>query len=305
MITMTMVPTTSDPDGASFRRTLRRWYRKHGRHDLDWRLTRDSYAVLVSEVMLQQTQVERVAPYYRAWLRQWPDAGALAVAPTAGVIRAWAGLGYNRRAVNLQRAAEVAIARHGGIPVEPDALRALPGIGPYTAAAVACFAGERRVAVADTNIARVLARHRLGVASQRGAPVRAVHDAAHALLPRTGARDHNLALMDLGAMLCRARAPICEACPVAAGCAWRSAGRPEAKDVPGIPAPRFETTARFARGRIVGVLRAAAEPLAAGDIATALPAEHRPNVVAHLRDLQREGLAHESEAGWALPATAG
>ena len=168
------------------------WYGEHGR-DLPWRKTRDPYAILVSEVMLQQTQAARVVPRWLAWLERWPSAEALAAAPTADVLREWQGLGYNRRAVSLQRAARV-VAADGW----PDDLTKLPGVGPYTAAAVECFAFERDVLPVDVNVQRVQ--------------------------ERTGERfDHECAqaLMDLGATVCIARVPRCGACPLAAECPSR------------------------------------------------------------------------------------
>ena len=168
------------------------WYATHGR-DLPWRRTRDPYAILVSEVMLQQTQVERVVPRYLDWLERWPSAEALAAAPTAEVIRAWQGLGYNRRGLNLHRAAQQ-IAAHGW----PADLTELPGVGPYTAAAVGNFAFGRPVLAVDTNVSRVQGR------------TRAQFSPAAAQ-----------ALMDLGATVCLARVPRCEACPLADGCPSR------------------------------------------------------------------------------------
>jgi A/G-specific adenine glycosylase len=168
------------------------WFREHGR-DLPWRRTRDPYAILVSEVMLQQTQVERVVPRYLSWLERWPTAQALADASTADVIREWQGLGYNRRAVALKRAAEVVAARGW-----PDDLSELPGVGPYTAAALANFAFGRPVLPVDTNVRRVQER----TGAQFG-PVAAQ------------------ALMDLGATICLARIPRCGACPLAADCPSR------------------------------------------------------------------------------------
>lgn len=293
---------TSNP--AALRRVLGRWYRVNGRHALDWRLTRDPYAVLVSEVMLQQTQVDRVLPYYRSWLARWPDAAALAGAPTAEVIRLWSGLGYNRRAVQLQRAAATALERHGAIPTACADLLALPGVGPYTASAVACFAAGARLAVLDTNIARVLARHRLGVDAHRAALPARLSEVAEALLPARGARDYNLALMDLGALVCRSRGPACEACPIANSCAWRCAGSPNAPRPP-LTALPFEATARFARGRIVEALRQALVPLTPSELSEALPREHRERVGAYLTALQRDGLVECVDGAWALPVTAG
>jgi A/G-specific adenine glycosylase len=174
------------------RELLLAWFREHGR-DLPWRRTRDPYAILVSEVMLQQTQAARVVPRWQAWLERWPSAEALAAASTADVIREWQGLGYNRRAVALQRAARV-VADHGW----PDDLTALPGVGPYTADAVACFAFGRPVLPLDVNVRRV--RERTGEAFD--------HSCAQAL-------------MDLGATVCIARVPRCGECPLASGCPSR------------------------------------------------------------------------------------
>jgi len=294
----TSISATSD--GARFRRAVLRWYAANGRHALPWRLTRDPYAVLVSEVMLQQTQVERVIPYYAGWLQRWPGFPALASAPPAEVIRAWRGLGYNRRAVNLHRLAATVQREHGGLlPADPATLLALPGIGPYTAAAVRSFAGNERVAVLDTNIARLLARVVAGVATQREVPPRAVRTIAESLLPTSNARDHNLALMDFGAMVCTARAPRCQACPVAATCAWRAAGYP-----PGAPATRpavaFEDTARFARGRIIDALRAG--PATVDVLASMLPAYHAGRIETYLAALERDALAVRTAGTmWALP----
>jgi A/G-specific adenine glycosylase len=144
-----------------------RWYREHGRHHLPWRRTRDPYAVLVSEVMLQQTQVDRVLPYYQRWLTRWPTIGALAAAPASELIREWRGLGYNRRALNLHRAALAVSALGSGLPTNERELKRLPGVGSYTAAAVCCFAGGANVVVSDTNIARVAVRVVCGEATVR------------------------------------------------------------------------------------------------------------------------------------------
>jgi A/G-specific adenine glycosylase len=178
------------------REALLRWY-AGARRDLPWRRTTDPYAILVSEVMLQQTQVARVVPRYLAWLERWPDAPALAAATRADVLAEWVGLGYNRRALALLAAAQ-AVARDGW----PEDLRALPGVGPYTAAAVGSFAFGEQVAAVDTNARRVAAR--LG----RGTP--------DELLPPGRAAEFNQATMELGASVCTARAARCGECPVRA-----------------------------------------------------------------------------------------
>ncbi|MDE2933808.1 MAG: A/G-specific adenine glycosylase [Chloroflexota bacterium] len=297
--------TTTSPGGAPgelsrLRRALGRWYRANGRHDLPWRLTRDPYAVLVSEVMLQQTQVERVRSRYEAWLARWPTAASLAAATTAAVIREWSGLGYNRRAVNLQRAAREALERFGRIPLEEAKLRSLPGVGPYTAAAVACFAGGRRTAALDTNVARVVARAVLGEGRAKAPYGVELREAAEAWLPARGARAHQLAVMDLGATVCKASSPACEVCPLARGCSWLAAGQPESRPaVPKGTAVPFESTARFARGRIVAML-AEGSPLTAGEVAARLPEEHRAACEGYLEALARDGIVASREGRWGL-----
>ncbi len=209
-----------------FRTKLVRWFRRHGR-DLPWRRTRDPYRVLVSEVMLQQTQVARVVDYYARFLGQFPTLEALAAAPPTAVREAWSGLGYYRRAANLHRLAQVVVADHGGtIPADPDALRRLPGVGPYTAGAVASFAYERAAPAVDTNVARVLRRAFHPRAA--GAPGnRRLQDAAAAFVRRSGlsAWTFNQALMELGALVCTARVARCGACPVRRECATGRRGR--------------------------------------------------------------------------------
>jgi A/G-specific adenine glycosylase len=184
--------------------TVLAWYGQNGR-DLPWRETRDPYAILVSEVMLQQTQVARVVPRYLEWLRRWPTVAALAAATAADAIRAWSGLGYNRRAVNLHRCAQAVVER-GGFPREPSELAKLPGIGPYTAAAIACFAFGAQIAAPDTNARRVLERAFPGLDMPP---------------PPGRAYEWNQALFDLGREICIARTPRCGACPLAAGCPSR------------------------------------------------------------------------------------
>jgi A/G-specific adenine glycosylase len=275
-----------------------RWYRANGRHGLPWRLTRDPYAVLVSEVMLQQTQVERVLPYYSAWIERWPDFAALASAPASEVIRAWRGLGYNRRALNLHRLA-VEVTEHGGVlPGGPKQLLALPGVGEYTASAIRCFAREERVPVADTNIARVVCRVMLGAAAHRDVPDGEMREALAELLPRRAARDHNLALMDLGAMICTARKPACDRCPVAGLCRWRAKGYPAAS-LSLKPSRRFETTARFVRGRIIDALRES--PATTEELTAMLPQQHGPAVAVLLATLEREGMVVRDGGTWRLP----
>ncbi|MCX7618085.1 A/G-specific adenine glycosylase [Tepidiforma sp.] len=298
---MTATSATPEAEPAAIRSALAGWYAARGRHTLPWRRTRDPYAVLVSEIMLQQTQVERVLPYYAAWLERWPSHAALAAAAPADVITAWRGLGYNRRALALHAAARRVVEVHGGeFPWEPSALRALPGVGPYTAAALRCFVRDEPVPVLDTNIARVVARLAAGIALPRDLSPRQLEAAAAALLPDAGARDHNLALMDLGALVCTARNPACGACPLAAGCRWRRDGQPPPRAAAKRLAPRFEQTARYARGRIIDRLRSG--PAAEDELRAMLPAGHRPRLAGYLAALERDGLAVPIGSGaWALP----
>lgn len=214
------LPVVPPDEGRRFRRRLHAWYRRHAR-DLPWRRTRDPYRVLVSELMLQQTQVSRVLDFYHRFLVRFPDLPALAAARPQRVREAWAGLGYYARARNLHALARQVTAADGTIPDTPEALRALPGVGAYTAGAVASFAYERRAALVDTNVARVL--HRVfapEVAPKSGRGLKALWAIAEQLLPRTGRSTwtHNQALMELGALVCTARAPRCGGCPVRAGC---------------------------------------------------------------------------------------
>jgi A/G-specific adenine glycosylase len=204
---------------SEFRRRLLRWLRRHGR-DLPWRRTRDPYHIVVSEFMLQQTQVSRVEAYYHRFLEQYPSIEVLAAAPAARVRESWEGLGYYRRAANLHRLAQAVVGEHGGVvPDDPVVLLRLPGVGRYTAGAVACFAYERATPAVDTNVARVIRRAfhpRL-----RGAiAARRVWDTASAIVPRTGgaAWAFNQAIMELGALVCTARVARCGECPVRAAC---------------------------------------------------------------------------------------
>ncbi len=250
--------------------------------------------------MLQQTQVARVLPRYEAWLRRWPDAASLARARLPLVIREWSGLGYNRRAVNLWRAVREALERFGRVPADEERLRTLPGVGAYTAAAVACFAGGRRTAALDTNTARVTARALLGEAVAPMPRAARLRTAAADWLPVRGARAHQLAVMDLGALVCRASAPACGECPLADGCAWLAAGRPAPPSPPARnPAGPFPLTARFARGRIVAMLAEGA-PLPAHEIAARLPMRHRPHCERYLDALARDGLVTARDGRWEL-----
>src|SRR5687767_273746 len=203
-----------------FGRKLRQWFRINGR-DLPWRRTRDPYRILVAEVMLQQTQVARVLERYDGFLQEFPTLDTVARSRPARVMEAWSGLGYYARARNLHALARTVVAGDGALPSNPRELRQLPGIGAYTAGAVASFAYERRAPLVDTNVARVLRRvfaPAVDPKSARGR--RALWEVAAALLPRTGrtAWTHNQALMELGALECTARRPNCGRCPVRGVC---------------------------------------------------------------------------------------
>jgi A/G-specific adenine glycosylase len=211
------------PDASARRRFQRRllaWYARH-RRDLPWRRTEDPYHILVAEIMLQQTQVERVVPKYHEFLHRYPTLAALARARTAEVKRAWYPLGYNIRPVHLVGIARETMARYGGrLPDDPAALRRMRGIGRYTAGAIRSFAYRRDAAVVDTNVRRVLGRVFLGprrLARLRGQ--KAMWELAESLLPRGRAYDYNQALMDFGATWCTARAPRCPACTLRGLCA--------------------------------------------------------------------------------------
>jgi A/G-specific adenine glycosylase len=192
------------PRSESVHEALLAWYGEHAR-DLPWRRTRDPYAILVSEVMLQQTQVARVLERWEPWLGRWPTPAALAAAPAADVLRAWSGLGYNRRALNLQNAAR-RVVELGAFPRDIEGLERLPGIGPYTARAIACFAFDAQVTALDTNVRRVLERS-LGTTDVAPPPGRAW--------------EWNQALFDLGAQVCLGRVPRCDRCPLAGSCPAR------------------------------------------------------------------------------------
>lgn len=227
------------------------------RRDLPWRRTRDPWAILVSELMLQQTQVARVVPKYSAFLERFPTPASCATAPAADVVRSWAGLGYNRRAVNLHRAAQACVERHDGrLPTTLDALLELPGIGPYTARAVLAFSSANAdVGVLDTNAARVTARlggRRLGAADAQRA--------ADAAVPAGHGWAWNQAILDLGATVCTKRIARCDVCPLTSHCAWLRAGHPAPDPAEGSAGTSgrpsvFEGSDRQARGRLVDALR--------------------------------------------------
>jgi A/G-specific adenine glycosylase len=237
------------------------WYGR-ARRDLPWRAPEvTAWQILVSEFMLQQTPVARVAPIWLEWVARWPTPSATAAAGAADVLRAWGKLGYPRRAKRLHECASVIAAEHDDVvPEDVDVLLRLPGVGTYTARAVACFAYRKRVPVVDTNVRRVVARAVHGLAD--AASPSAVRDLAdvEALLPAdSSAPVFSAALMELGATVCTARSPKCGICPLTV-CAWRSAGHPPGSG-PARPAQRYAGTDRQVRGRLMDVLRASSAPV--------------------------------------------
>lgn len=269
------------------------WALPGAARDLPWRRTRDPWAILVSEVMLQQTQVARVIPAYYRFLDRFPTPAACAAAPVGDVVRAWDGLGYNRRAVNLHRVATgYAAASHDGrLPADLAGLLALPGVGPYTARAVMAFAHEADVAVLDVNAVRVLSRV---------AGARITQDAADALVPPAQGWAWNSALLDFGATVCTASSPRCGTCPLAAAdaCAWQGGGGPD----PGRRLTRqstFEGSDRQGRGRLVAALRRGPVDLADAAVAAGWPGDDR-RAEAAVAGLVADGLAALSPDGLRL-----
>lgn len=287
------------------------WYTDNYRR-LPWRETRDPYSILVSEVMLQQTQAERVVPKYHEFLARFPTLEALADAPASEAIRAWAGLGYNRRALNLQRACRAVVERFGGVmPSDPTDLASLPGIGPYTAGAVACFAFEQDVGFVDTNIRRVI--HRLLAGPELPEPLmtaREIDQAARDLVPAGRGYPWNQALMELGATICRARMTECERCPLQAECHARPTIQTVLATQPRQTRrsePKFETTSRYYRGRIIDALRSVgADGLSLAELGAAINPEFAPTdatwIAGHVAGLRSDGLLVAHDVGQRLVA---
>jgi A/G-specific adenine glycosylase len=283
---------------ASARVAVWDWYAPRARL-YAWRRGRpNAYRTLVSELMLQQTQAARVEPAFRAFMRRFPTVRALASAPRADVIRAWAGLGYNRRAVHVHAAAQAVVREHGGrVPTDVDTLRSLPGVGPYTAAAVASIAGGTRVAAIDVNVRRIVARAGFGDGSAAPSSVDAV---AQRWVDPGDPGGWNQALMDLGREHCSA-VPHCDGCPLLDACRWRRA------NPAGTPVERARTRqARFAgsmrevRGRVVDVLRTRSS---AGTVAIAREAGFETSRVEQALDgLVRDGVVARSGRSYRLPA---
>ena len=251
------------------------WYAVH-RRDLPWRRPGCSpWGVLVSEVMLQQTPVARVEPVWHRWMERWPTPASLAGAPAGEAVRAWDRLGYPRRALRLHAAAGAVVERHGGrVPDREEELRSLPGVGAYTAAAVAAFAFGRRTVVVDTNVRRVHARAVVGRALPAPALTAAETALAGRLLPADAptAATWSVAVMELGALVCTARAPRCGSCPLVRRCAWVAAGSPP-DDGPPRRGQAWEGTDRQCRGRQLQVLREAEGAVAGGRLRAVWPEE--------------------------------
>ncbi len=279
-----------------------RWYDDHAR-ELPWRgASASAWSVMVSEFMLQQTPVARVLPVHEQWLGRWPTPAALAAEASGEAVRAWGRLGYPRRALRLHAAAGAIVAEHDGeVPASYDDLRALPGVGDYTAAAIATFAYGRRHAVLDTNVRRVLGRVVSGVEFPAPAVTKAEREIALELLPEDAptAATWSVAVMELGALVCTATNPRCADCPVADRCAWRAAGHP-AYDGPPRKVQTWAGTDRQCRGRLLAVLRDSDGPVHQSRLDAAWAEEGQR--IRCLASLVEDGLVVRSGAGsFALP----
>ncbi|WP_231892378.1 A/G-specific adenine glycosylase [Corynebacterium sp. EPI-003-04-2554_SCH2473622] len=287
------------PDATTLLPELRNWFAEHGR-DLPWRAPETTaWGVLVSEVMSQQTPVARVAPQWLEWLERWPTPQDFAAASQADVLRAWGRLGYPRRALRLWECAQAIVERHNGVvPRDVDELLALPGIGDYTARAVACFAFGVNVPVVDTNVRRVYARAWSG---QFLAPQPAKRQLAQVgeLLADGRGPQTSVALMELGALVCTARSPQCSVCPLHAGCAWVRAGSPAPSESEMAAqkkrVQKFAGTDRQVRGKIMAVLREASAPVPKPEIDLVWPKDDQRERA--LRSLLADGLVREVARG--------
>jgi A/G-specific adenine glycosylase len=277
---------------AALRASVLRWYGPR-RHAYAWRLgPRDPYRTLVSEVMLQQTQAARVEPLFEAFVARFPDVASLAAAPRSEVLRAWSGLGYNRRAVALHEAARAIVREHRGrVPRDVATLERLPGVGPYTASAVASIGHGEPVAALDTNVRRICARTIHGAEPDEVPAATLIADAER-LLDRSDPRTWNQALMDLGRVACRVR-PRCEDCPISPLCAFRAGGRTGRPS--GRRQPPFEGSARQVRGAVVRTL---GEVRSASADALAERTGHSPSAIGSAtRSLIADGLVERTRAG--------
>lgn len=291
-----MTPTMPD----ALHDAILAWYDTRGR-SLPFRGTKDPYAILVSEVMAQQTQISRVAERWTSFIATFPTIELLAAATPADVLRAWHGLGYNRRALSLRQMARIVVDEHGGVlPNDVETLQRLPGIGPYTARAVAAIAFGTRVGPVDTNVRRVLGRAVGGAVD--ALPAAALQRLADASVPFDRAADWTHALMDVGATFCRAARPACAECPARAWCRFAAGHRPPRASKPASrrTSRRFSATSRWLRGRILDALR---EADGAGWVVLRAPiGEHdEGGVIGCLEVLSADGLV-ERQAGSVLTA---
>ncbi len=278
------------------------WYDGSGR-DLPWRRPEATpWQIMISEFMLQQTPVTRVLEPWRSWVERWPSPAALAAAPRGEAVRAWGRLGYPRRALRLHAAATVITDRHDGrVPADYATLLGLPGVGSYTAAAIASFAYGRRHVVLDTNVRRVLTRIDGGLAHPGPSLTAAERTRAERYLPRTGPRAARWAVasMELGALVCTARAPACDGCPVAVRCRWHALGKPVAAGPPR-RGQAYEGTDRQCRGALLAVLRSSDRPVTGAELTGAWPDE--PQRRRCLTSLAADGLLRSvDEDLFALP----
>jgi len=278
-----------------------RWFRRSAR-PLPWRNTETTaWGVLLSEIMAQQTPVGRVAPMWLEWIERWPTPAALAAASPADIVRAWGKLGYPRRALNLHAAATRIRDEFGGeVPSDVVALESLPGIGSYTARAVASFAFGQRVPVVDTNIRRVLARAVLGIAEPEPPRNKADMELMESVLPTTAADSVavNAGVMELGAVFCTARTPNCGECPIAEQCAWALAGFPANAGRTRTPQAKYEGSVRQARGAILALARENAH-ITDADIAGAVSDSSKRDRA--LEGLLSDGLLVNVKRGYQLP----
>ena len=301
-----------EPDDANkveaVRDALIRWYGENAR-DLPWRRTRDPWRVLVSEVMLQQIQVKRAVPFYEAFVERFPTARALSEAPLSEAIKAWGDLGRYRRVVSLHRTARILVEEYGGeIPSDPEVLVKLPGVGPYTAGAVACFAFGEDAAFLDTNVRRVL--HRLFFGAEVPEPTakeKELLSLAGTLVPRGRGWEWGQAVIEFGALRCTARKPTCECCPLSGLCAARPTVRAKLATLPRAEkaARMYEGSNRYHRGRVLAVLREApGEGVTLLELGEAMRVgfgeEDMPWLLEVVRSLEEDGLvAIRSASGWA------
>jgi A/G-specific adenine glycosylase len=296
-----MTTRDSDRERAAMN-VVARWFRRSAR-PLPWREPGTTpWGVLLSEIMAQQTPVARVAPMWIEWIERWPTPASLADSSPADIVRAWGKLGYPRRALNLHAAATRIRDEFGGeVPADVDALESLPGIGSYTARAIAAFAFGQRVPVVDTNIRRVLARAVLGIAEPEPPRTRADMDLMDSVLPADLVESVSViaGVMELGAVFCTARTPNCGECPIANHCAWALAGFPANAGRTRTPQAKYEGSVRQARGAILALARANTR-ITATDIAAAVPDPSKRDRA--LEGLLSDGLLVNAKRGYALPS---